>query len=632
MVKARIFVVEDESIISNDIQQSLKSMGYEVAGSASSGEVALKEIEAVRPDIVLMDIMLAGKMDGIEAAEHIFSNFYIPVIYITAYADEKIIERAKLTEPFGYIIKPFEDRELHFAIQMGLYKNSMQSKIRKQNEFVNTIMESLTHPFYIIDASNYNVVMANKAAGFGSITQGAKCYALTHHSDRPCSEGGHPCPIDEVKRTGRAVVMEHVHYDDDNVARTFEIHAYPVFDSNGTVVQIIEYSIDITDRKALERQLSKSQKLESIGRMAGGVAHDFSNIMSAVLGYSEMAMMELPEDHPVREKLSIIRDAGEKAAMLTRQLLAFSSRQILEIKPVNISLIVDEMVKMLVRIIGEDVLLDINTNNSAWNAIADRSQVEQILLNLAVNARDAMPCGGTLRVRTADVTFKSVDSLPNPDLAPGDYVQLTVSDTGEGMTQEVQDRIFEPFFTTKQEGRGTGLGLSTVYGIIKQHKGTIIVNSAPGKGSAFTIYLPAVRSAADVAPMVTAASTLEKGTETILVVDDEPSIRNLLRDILRPLGYVVLEAPDGDTALTLVKNHQGMIDLLLTDVVMPRVNGVQLAKKARKLKPGMKVLYMSGYWKHVDDADSELNEKTLLQKPIRPSILASRIRDILGPS
>ncbi len=630
MAKTRVLIVEDEAIISNDIQQSLIGLGYEVAGAVSSGEAAVRDAAALKPDLVLMDIMLSGKMDGIEAAEIIYSKYSIPVIYVTAYADDRIIERARVTGPFGYIIKPFEDRELHFTIQMGLYKHEMLERLRHQNEFVNTIIESLTHPFYIIDAETYTVVMSNKAADFDPLGPDSKCYVMTHGIQEPCSGPGHTCPLEEVKRTGREAVVEHVHQTHKG-QRVFEIHAYPVFGEKGKVVQIIEYMLDITERRALEQQLLKSQRLESIGRMAGGVAHDFSNIMSAVLGYSEMALMELPETHPAYEKLEIIRDAGEKAAMLTRQLLAFSSRQVMELRPLDLNMTVDEMSRMLVRLIGEDVMLDIRPYKGTLSANADRSQVEQILLNLAVNARDAMPQGGTLVIQTSLASFGPGDRLPHPELKPGDYAVITVTDNGEGMTEEVKERIFEPFFTTKQEGRGTGLGLSTVYGIVMQHQGAITVESVQGKGTTFSIYLPAAEEAAEPHPKEKAVP-LGTGTETILVVDDEPSIRGLVRDILTPLGYTVLEAPDADGAIKLAEVREGPLDLLLTDIVMPHMNGVQLASRVRRTKPGIKVLYMSGYWKQVDDPESELSEAALLQKPIRPAALAAKIRETLGPA
>lgn len=636
MPKTRVFVVEDEAIISNDIQQSLLMMGYEISGTATTGESAVDKILSLRPDVVLMDIMLGGRMDGIEASEAISAKLSVPVIYVTAYADDRVIERAKLTEPFGYIIKPFEDRELHFAIQMAIYKHSMQERLKRKNEFVTTIIESLTHPFYIIDSENHSIVMANKAAAFGELGPDTKCHQLVYNSGSPCTgDTGHPCLVDEVSRTGHSISMEHTDPGTEKAgARTYQVHAYPVFDPvTGKVAQVIKYMLDITEQKALERQLYQSQRLESIGRLAGGVAHDFSNIMSAVLGYSEMAIMELPEDHPVREKLEIIRDAGEKAATLTKQLLAFSSRQIMELRPLDINRVIEEMVKMLVRLIGDDIMLDIHPgkDTNGLSVIADRGQIEQIVLNLSVNARDAMPAGGTLSIQTSSLTLDA-DSAERPHVAlkDGRYIVLRVADTGEGMSAEIRERIFEPFFTTKKEGRGTGLGLSTVYGIVKQHHGAIEVESTPGRGTAFLIYIPAT-VALDTAAPRPKLGALGKGSGTILVVDDEPSIRGLLRDILKPLGYNVIDAPDGEAALRLAASHEGPIDLLITDIVMPNINGIQLESKLRRIRPGIKVLYMSGYWKHIDDPAGELNEANLLPKPIRPTMLAAKVHEVLGP-
>jgi signal transduction histidine kinase len=327
------------------------------------------------------------------------------------------------------------------------------------------------------------------------------------------------------------------------------------------------------ERQLLQGKLLQSQKMESIGRLAGGVAHDFNNILTAILSYTELTLMKLAEDHPVRSHLVSIREASEKAATLTHQLLAFSRRQVLEMKAVDLNKIVEGMANMLSRMIGEDILLEFKTDATIRMIRADRGQIEQVLMNLAVNARDAMTSGGRLVIGTNDVDLDDTLLRTQETVAFDKYIMLSVTDTGAGMTAEVRDRIFEPFFTTKELGRGTGLGLATVYGIVKQHSGNIIVDSQPGKGTTFKVYFPIGgdrRQEQDKDHDLSGA--MPAGTEVILVVEDDPSVRELVRQVLMPLGYKVLASAGGDDALRTTDSYDGTVDLLLTDVVMPGLN------------------------------------------------------------
>jgi PAS domain S-box-containing protein len=387
---------------------------------------------------------------------------------------------------------------------------------------------------------------------------------------------------------------------------------------------------DITDRKRLEEQLMQVQKLDAVGRLAGGVAHDFSNILSAILGYSELALMKLPEGHPARRNIKFIYEAGERAADLTHQLLAFSRKQMLQMRVVNLNRVVENVGTVLQRVIGEDVTVALNTRRPVRNIMADPGQLEQILLNLAVNARDAMPSGGVLTVETSDVVFGEEEELSLEGMKPGSYVMLSVADSGKGMSREVLEKIFEPFFTTKEQGKGTGLGLATVYGIVKQHNGYIYVQSEPEKGSAFSIYFPSTTEAAEETPPVERPAHMPCGTERILVVDDEPSIRTLVADMLRPLGYEVMEASSGGEALAMGRAAPGCIDLLITDVVMPGMNGHALAQAFRSEHPKTMVVFMSGYAKDTR-GDFHLNAPgtAFIQKPLTPGGLADKVREML---
>ena len=383
------------------------------------------------------------------------------------------------------------------------------------------------------------------------------------------------------------------------------------------------------EKRKLQMQLLQAQKLDSLGKLAGGVAHDFNNLISAVLGFSELAMETIDKNQPEWEYVQIIHSVGEKAASLTNQLLAFSRRQVLEMRVINLNSVVEDLGKMLRRIIGEDIELSFTPRLPLRNVLADVNQVEQILLNLVINARDAMPCGGSLAIGTAETELDLDYCARHEAIKPGRYVVLSVADSGEGMSREILERIFEPFFTTKEQGKGTGLGLATVYGIVRQHNGHIDVISEPGKGAVFRVYIPAVED--DEVPLEAGQPTaMPRGTETIMVVDDEPYIRRLVEATLLPLGYTVIAAANGQEALQISNICRDSIDLLLTDVVMPGIQGTQLAKILSELRREMKVVYMSGY---TDDA---ITHRGLLeaggifiQKPLSPHRLAVKIRQVL---
>jgi len=395
--------------------------------------------------------------------------------------------------------------------------------------------------------------------------------------------------------------------------------------------EIIERQKAEVERQFLQGQLLQSQKMESIGRLAGGVAHDFNNILTAILSYAELTLMKLAEDHPVRSHLVSIQAASEKAATLTHQLLAFSRRQVLEMKAVDLNKVIEGMANMLSRMIGEDILLELKTEATISTIRADQGQIEQVLMNFAVNARDAMPSGGRLLIGTKDVDLNDVLLRTQETVTFDKYVMLSVADTGAGMTAEVRERIFEPFFTTKELGRGTGLGLATVYGIVKQHSGNIFVDSDPGQGTTFKVYFPiAGERGQECDKDHDLSGPLPAGTEVILVVEDDPSVRELVRQVLAPLGYKVLATAGGDDALRTSDSYDGPVDLLLTDVVMPGMNGKQLAETLRIKRPGIKVLFMSGYAHDVLSTQGMLEPGVaMIHKPFRTVALARQVRQVL---
>jgi len=393
--------------------------------------------------------------------------------------------------------------------------------------------------------------------------------------------------------------------------------------------------LDIPEPPALrasQSQLEHSQKLEAIGQLAGGVAHDFNNMLTAIIGYTDLSLRRVGLENPIRRNLEETKKAAERAASLVRQLLAFSRKQILEPKVLDLNEVVKDMHKMLTRLIGENIQLATRLETELGSVKADPCQVEQIIVNLVVNARDAMPRGGRVTVETANVTLDEQNALKHVLVKPGEYVMLAVSDTGSGMDQETQARIFEPFFTTKEVGKGTGLGLSTVYGIVKQSGGNIWVYSEQGLGTVFKVYLPRLDdAAASTLANQSQETNVPRGTETILLVEDEEVVRGLTRKILMQAGYNVLDAKGGDEAIRLCLAHAGPIDLLLTDVVMPEVSGKEVADRLLELRPSIHVLYMSGYTDEaiVQHGVLDANVK-FIQKPFTWVSLTRKVREVLN--
>jgi PAS domain S-box-containing protein len=403
----------------------------------------------------------------------------------------------------------------------------------------------------------------------------------------------------------------------------------PVRDEKGTVTNYIAIKRDISHELELEVQYRQTQKIDSIGRLAGGVAHDFNNILAVICGHTELALAQLSSDAPLRSSLECIQESAERAANLTRQLLAFARRQVIEPRRINLNELIVNLNKMLHRLIGEDIKLVTQTAPDLGQIKVDPGQIEQVLLNLVVNARDAMPDGGTLTIRTDNVTLDE-DYARRHLITPGDYVMVSVSDTGAGMTDEVKQHIFEPFFTTKEQGKGTGLGLATCFGIIQQSNGHIHAESQVDKGAEFKIFLPRVRGVEDSSSSREAPVSLPQGAETILLAEDEPSLRQLMARVLRTQGYTVLEAADGHEALALAQANGAKIQLLLTDVIMPGLSGKTLAEWLGQVNPAVRVLFISGYINNNAVRDAMSKPGTFfLQKPFNPLDLTEKVREAI---
>jgi len=436
--------------------------------------------------------------------------------------------------------------------------------------------------------------------------------------------------IDEFRHTGRLDGIEVKWRRKDGSIVTVRISGRAVSSADEPADVLEAIAEDVTDRRVLEDQFRQAQKMEAVGRLAGGVAHDFNNLLMVISGYTEVMLNKLESENPLLEKARAVQQAADRATTLTRQLLAFSRKQLLELKVVDVNSIVGDMERLLRPLIGENIELITHLSPTAGHTRADAGQLEQVLMNLVVNAKDAMPGGGKLTIETQDLAINEAQRRGPTFIRPGNYVLLSVIDTGTGMDKETQSRIFEPFFTTKEMGKGTGLGLSTVYGIVKQSGGYVMVQSEEGSGSTFQIYLPRVEEAAETSA-APAPSTTFGGNETILLVEDEESVRQLVRETLSVKGYRVIEANHGEAGLEAAAQHQGPIQLIITDVVMPGISGREMVRQLSRTRPETRVLYLSGYTEDAIVSEGRIESGTaFLQKPFTLQNLSKKVREVLG--
>ena len=526
MIKGRILVVEDERIVALSLRQQLIKLGYEVPAMVASGEAALRQIEALHPDLVLMDIRIEGDMDGIETAARIPGELTVPVIYLSAYSEEVTLDRARATTPYGYLLKPFSERELHATIQMVLERRRVDLTLQQNERRLTQLVEQ----------------------------------------------------------------------------RTEELQG------------------QTTERLKAECALHQAQKMEAVGQLTGGLAHDFNNLLTAIAGCLDL-VQKYTDDRRVDRLLDTARVASTRGQKLISQLIAFSRQQVLRPQVSQINPLIAVFYDLWQQTCGESVTFEVKLEAGLGTANIDPAQLQSSILNLVVNARDAMPNGGQLTIETANAEIYQSADITGATITPGRYVVISIADTGRGMAPGVLDKAIEPFFTTKEVGKGSGLGLSQVFGFVRQSGGYLQIESEPGRGTVVHLLLPRAESTAPAA-----GPNAAPDKPAVLVVEDDPVVLGVAVEMLTESGYQIYTAEDGAHAMELLRTDIP-IDVLFTDIVMPQgVNGVQLAKRVRKLRPDIRVLLTSGYPRDaLEDQQGLSRDQEFLSKPYRAATLIDAI-------
>jgi two-component system cell cycle sensor histidine kinase/response regulator CckA len=631
----RILLVNDNPNQLDALSLILSQSGYSVRAVESGGS-ALEALVEDRPDLIISDVVMPG-IDGIQLCRSVKSIQEIaatPVLLISGLRyDDSAIEEGleagaadylEIDAPVALLTKKVE----------RLIQETREKRARQEAE------QALVQLASIVDCSN-DAIIGHSPQGFISSWNSGAERIFGYRSDEVrgkhigfllhSNAGDQPHILERVQAGGLIENYEMALVRRDGKLIDVSITISPILGQQGVITGYSTIARDVSERKLLEEQLIQSQKMNAIGRLAGGIAHDFNNLLTAILGYCQLAERLLIGDTPLAGYISEMRKAGEQAASLTSQLLAFSRQQVVRPEVLDINAVLKDFDGILRRLIGEDVELILISGPHAGLIRANASQIQQVIVNLVVNARDSMPGGGRLVIETAGVLLDDDYAKHHMNVQPGPYVTISVSDTGTGIDRETLQHIFEPFYTTKGLGKGTGLGLSTVYGIVEQAGGHIDVISEVGRGTTFRINLPQVCGPApkpEVVPDLLLARTV--GKQTLLLVEDEETVRRLTSEVLRQCGYAVIEAESGPEAIRLTENHPGQLDLLLTDVMLPGMGGAEVARRLCQMRPALRVLYMSGYLgTSISRQGVEFSPSNFIQKPFTPADLAQKVLDCI---
>ena len=609
--------------------------------TVSTKDDFVRALERGPVDLILSDYGLPG-FDGLSAlsiASRIQPN--TPFILVSGTIGEEAAIDSMRSGATDYVLKtrlsrlaPAVRRAIEEATER-MTRRDTEATLERERKFLRALLDSLDVGVVACDHEGVLTLFNRATRELHGMTEQAippEEWASEYKLYR--ADGQTPLTTEEIPLV-RALKGERIRHAEMTIrhreggSHALVVTGQPIIGDEGEKLGAVVTMQDVTELKQLERQFQQAQKMEAMGLLAAGVAHDFNNLLTVISGYCQLAQSRVQPGHAVLRDLEEVAKAGDRAANLTRQLLAFSRQQVLEPRILDLNEVIEDVEKMLRRLLGADVELRFRPAKDLGLVRADAGQIEQVLLNLIVNARDAMQDGGRIAIETENVEINGAADLPS-----GSYVLLTVADTGCGMDAKTASRIFEPFFTTKEMGKGTGLGLSTVHGIVKQSGGHIAVQSEPGHGTKFRIHFPRVPAAQEVSKSAAPQAAPARGTEAILVVDDDASLRALVSEILRLHGYTVIEASNGETALTMLENNGSVIDAVVTDVVMPNVNGRELVRRATKARPNLPMLLMSGYvGDNAEALGSLLSPRVaFIQKPFNQDALLEKLRDILSGS
>ncbi|HVU38999.1 MAG TPA: response regulator [Opitutales bacterium] len=629
----RILIVEDDSSSAFILQKILSRGNYQVAGLSASGRQAMQMVRDTKPDLILMDINIPGDQDGVETAEKIRQECDVPLIYLTAFSDEATLERARRTAPFAYLLKPYREKEVLITIEMALYKARLDRAGKAAEQRLAATLGAL-EDYVITTDSGGRVTYLNPSA-----ERALGCSAEMVHG-RPLGElvdlreretrTQLPDVIERVLKPGFRTDPSHslLLLNSLGDAHLVQIQTNALAETDGTAMGRVIILRDVTLLDHLEEGIRRAQKLDAVGRLAGGISHDFNNLLAIINSFADLLLLKAKPDDPLAKYYRNIRAAGQRGADLVSRLMTFSRRSSTPPQAIAIADVVREVEKMMRPVIREDIELIVDAPAGLPQLFTDPGQIEQILVNLCLNARDAIAESGRITISLAERRFDSLEAARRSLHGPGNYVLLSVADNGCGIPDDIRDKIFEPFFTTKEVGKGTGLGLAMVYSLVKQNRGKIDVQSEPGKGSVFTIFLPAIES-----PSLPSAvnedvpKNAPGGSERILLVEDDVNFADCIKNLLDMHGYKTTIAVNGEDALALFQQN-GNFDLLVSDIVLPKLSGRTLATQLRRLQPALRVLLMSGY-ENIGPADKLGSGTDRLQKPFSLNTLLDRVRRLL---
>lgn len=638
MAGEKILIVEDEFISAELLKKILQKLAYQVIARFSTGEEAVEKAIQLSPDLILMDIHLAGNLTGIDAAQHIRSKTDIPILYLTSNVDDMAVEVLKNTEPYAYLLKPVNSVQLHANIEIALYRHRTENILRESEARFRAMFENMNDGVAVYKAINngedFVFLDFNHAAeNIDKISRKELLGQSVTKIFPSIKDFGLFTVLQRVWATGNPEHFPTTLYQDQRIKgwRENYVHKLP----SGELVVI--YSDETLrkqteiDKENLQMRLRQSQKMLAIGTLAGGIAHDFNNLLFPIIGYTEMSMDSLSDNPKVKSNLEQVLKASLRAKDLVQQILTFSRQGEQEFRPLALQTVIKEALKLLQATMPVSIEIQANLDRDCKPINGDPTQIHQVIINLASNAKDAMAeKGGILRINLEQMNLGTNDIPGYPGITPGTYLKLTIADTGHGMSRKVLERLFEPYFTTKEVGKGTGLGLSLVHGIVKGHKGYITVTSELGQGTTFTIYFPVLCGPVSIPEETFLGKNIFSGHERVMLVDDEESVLEPMAEMLKSLGYQVLPVNDARQALVMFQGQAGAYDLVITDATMPNMSGVVLARLILQVRPDIPIILCTGFNEAVTkEKMMEVGVRDFLMKPVLKIDLAKALRRVL---